>query len=69
MGSGGMLLIYKTERVFKNILLFWALCALNKACAAPITNLHCNYQKLRKNIFAGMYNYFLNAKYIFIMHA
>ena len=55
MGSAGALLIYRTEIIFKNIILFWTLCALDKACAAPIKNLHCNKSKMGKNIFAGIH--------------
>ena len=53
MGAAGILRISRTEEVFKNIILFWVLCALDEKCLEPTRKLNCNYTKLRKNKFAG----------------
>ena len=60
MGSAGAILIYQTERIFKNIILFWTLCALDQSCAVPIDTVTCNSTKMKMNVFAGMHEkYFL----------
>ena len=53
MGGGGFLVIYKTEKVFKNVFLFWVLCALDIDCIQPIKTLSCNRKKLRSGQYAG----------------
>ena len=42
MGGATMIIIYRTESVFKNIVLFWVLCALDVNCIQPITRLKCD---------------------------
>ena len=53
MGAGGIVLIYRTEEVFKNILLFWVVCALDKSCIEPTRALYCNRSAMKMNKFAG----------------
>ena len=53
MGASGMVVFYRTERAFKNIVLFWVLCALNKDCTQPTKQLYCNGEKLRRGKFVG----------------
>ena len=48
-----MITIYRTEHVFKNILLYWVLCALNVNCAQPTRSLGCDGPKLRRGEYAG----------------
>ena len=49
-----MVVFHRTEKVFKNIVLFWVLCALDKGCTEPIRTLDCNMTKLFKtNEYAG----------------
>ena len=53
MGAATTVLIYKTEQIFKNILIFWVLCALEKKCIEPTRKLKCNKEKLRSGQYAG----------------
>ena len=48
-----MITIYRTEYVFKNIVLFWVLCALDVNCAQPTRALGCDGSKLRRGEYAG----------------
>ena len=53
MSEGGNIIVHRTEKVFKNIFLFWVLCALEKKCAEPTRLLGCNNTKLSRNMYAG----------------
>ena len=53
MGGGGMLVFHRTERVFKNIVLFWVLCALDANCIQPIRTKACDNKKLSQGLYAG----------------
>ena len=61
IGGARGVLIYKTEKVFKNILLFWILCALNEHCIQPIKTLDCNWTKFHRNEYAGNYTMSINS--------
>ncbi|ELU03574.1 hypothetical protein CAPTEDRAFT_185639 [Capitella teleta] len=37
------MLIYKTKKVFHNILWWWFLCSLNTRCISPVDTLDCNF--------------------------
>ena len=54
MGGTGLLVFHRTERVFKNIFLFWVLCALEKNCTEPTTTLSCNTEKMKRGEYAGI---------------
>ena len=54
MGGATMITIYRTEHVFKNIVLFWVLCALDINCIQPIQRKWCDLDKLRAGLYAGM---------------
>ena len=51
--GGGFLVFYRTEKVFKNIFLFWVLCALDVKCIQPTKALGCNMNKMKKGLYAG----------------
>ena len=53
MGGATMVVIYRTEQVFKNIVLFWVLCALDVNCIQPIQRKWCDLDKLRAGLYAG----------------
>ena len=53
MGAATMVVIYRTEHVFKNILLFWVLCALEENCIQPTQRKWCEPDKLRAGLYAG----------------
>ena len=39
--QSGALLVYNTEVVFRNVLWWWYMCALEMPCVAPVDNLEC----------------------------
>ena len=53
MIGGGSILLSRTEVIFKNIFLFWVLCALNSSCMEPTRNLMCNNTSIQKGEYAG----------------
>ena len=49
-----MVVIYRTEHVFKNIVLFWVLCALDVNCIQPVKETRCDFRKLwYTHLYAG----------------
>ena len=48
-----MVVIYRTEHVFKNILLFLVLCALNENCIQPILRKWCDMDKVNSGLYGG----------------
>ena len=57
MGGSGFVVLYRTERVFKNIILFWVLCALDVHCTQPTKRLGCDGKKFKSGQFAGKIEY------------
>ena len=55
MGAAGIILVQRTESVFKHILFFWVLCALHKECIEPTRDLLCSLQKMNSNKYAGRF--------------
>ncbi len=52
-GAAGIMIIHQTETIFKHVILFWVLCALNKECSDPTHKIVCNRHKMKRGIFAG----------------
>ncbi len=53
MIGGGSILLSRTEVIFKNIFLFWVLCALSLTCMEPTRNHKCNNTSLHNGEYAG----------------
>ena len=53
MGAATLIIIYRTEKIFKNIILFWVICALDINCIEPTKKLSCNHTNLWRNEYAG----------------
>ena len=53
MVAPGMIFFHRTEHVFKNILLFWVLCALDVDCMEPTRSLKCDASKFKSGDYAG----------------
>ena len=57
IGGATMITIYRTEHAFKNIILFWVLCALDENCAEPTRDLQCDHTRMGKRQYADKSNY------------
>ena len=43
-GGSGSVLLYRTHKIYKHVMKWWVLCALEKNCIAPYENRFCKFE-------------------------